>query len=315
MGVSGEAMHKGAYVLVTGGAGFIGSHSVDLLLQQGFHVRVLDNLSSGKRSNLPLPHPRLEFLLGDVSCFEDVNAAMKGVDACLHLAAQVSVDASIQDPVFSCQQNILGFSCVMHAATQHTITRLVYASSAAVYGQPASLPIDESAILSPISPYGLEKRVNEQYAALAHDLYSLSSLGLRYFNVYGPRQDPASSYAGVISIFMQRMREAKGVTIYGDGSQNRDFIFVGDVAKANVAALLSDSNGACNVATGSSITLLNLVDIIGSFAGHVDVNFADARDGDIRLSAASVEMMHEVLKISAKVEPVQGLRQLWDACD
>lgn len=308
-------MHKGGKVLVTGGAGFIGSHSVDLLLQQGFCVRVLDNLSSGKRSNLPLSHPDLDFVLGDVSCFDDVNAAMQGVDACLHLAAQVSVDASIQDPVFSCQQNILGFSAVMHAAVKHAVTRLVYASSAAVYGQPSCLPIDESATLAPISPYGLEKSVNEQYAALANGLYALSSLGLRYFNVYGPRQDPTSSYAGVISIFMQRMREKKSITIYGDGSQNRDFIFVGDVAKANVAALLSSSTGVCNVATGHSITLLELVDIIGSFAGHVDIQFAKARSGDIRLSAASVESMHAMLEIAAKTQPSQGLHQLWDVLE
>ncbi|MBL4760003.1 MAG: NAD-dependent epimerase/dehydratase family protein [Mariprofundaceae bacterium] len=299
-------------VLVTGGAGFIGSHSVDLLLQQGFEVRVLDNLSAGKRSNLPLSNPNLELCIGDVTCFEDVEAAMQGVDACLHLAAQVSVVLSIQDPVFSCQQNILGFTCVMHAAVKHGVQRLVYASSAAIYGQPASLPIDESALLAPISPYGLEKSVNEQYAALANGLHSLSSLGLRYFNVYGPRQDPASSYAGVISIFMQRIREKKSVTIYGDGSQNRDFIFVGDVARANVAALLSNSTGVCNVATGHSITLLELVDIIGSFTGHVDIQFAKARHGDICLSAASVEKMHEMLEISAETQPAQGLRQLWD---
>ena len=305
-------MNRFKHILVTGGAGFIGSHSVDLLLQHGFKVRVLDNLSSGKRSNLPLSNPNLELCIGDVTCFEDVEAAMQGMDACLHLAAQVSVVVSIQDPVLSCQQNILGFTSVMHAAAKSSIKRLVYASSAAAYGQPARLPIDESAVLAPISPYGLEKSVNEQYAAMAHDLYSLSSLGLRYFNVYGPRQDPASSYAGVISIFMERIQQDKAITIYGDGSQSRDFIYVGDVARANVAALLSNAQGACNVATGHSITLLDLVSIISSFAGPAKVNFAKARDGDIRLSAASVQKMHKWLDIEAEVSPEQGLRKLWE---
>ena len=299
-------------VLVTGGAGFIGSHSVDLLLQKGFFVRVLDNLSSGKRENLPVIHPNLELCIGDVSCSDDVNAAMQGMDACLHLAAQVSVAASIKDPVYSCQQNILGFSCVMHAASLHHVTRLVYASSAAVYGQPTDLPICEASKLAPISPYGLEKQVNEQYAALAHNLYSLSSLGLRYFNVYGPRQDPSSSYAGVISIFMSQMQKGEAVTIYGDGSQSRDFIFVGDVARANVAALESNFVGACNVATGNTITLLQLVEVIASFAGDVGINFSEVREGDIRLSAASVKVMHEVLQLSAQTSPEQGLRKLWD---
>jgi len=299
-------------ILVTGGAGFIGSHSVDLLLQEGFKVRVLDNLSSGKRLNLPLSHPNLELQIGDVACIDDVSMAMHGMDRCLHLAAQVSVAVSIENPALSCQQNILGFSCVMQAAVEHGIKRLVYASSAAVYGDPLCLPIDESAILAPISPYGLEKKVNEQYAELAQSLYGLSSFGLRYFNVYGPRQDPSSSYAGVISIFMERMQQGQSITVYGDGLQSRDFIYVGDVARANVAALLGSSAGVANVATGNSITLLNLIDIIASFSDKVDVHFAEQREGDIRLSSASVALMSKVFDFSATVLPEQGLQKLWN---
>ena len=301
-------------ILVTGGAGFIGSHSVELLLSQGFSVRVLDNLSSGKTSNLPLSDSNLELCIGDVTSVQDMYAAMEGVDACLHLAAQVSVDRSIQDPVFSCEQNILGFSSVMHAAVKQGVGRLVYASSAAVYGQPSSLPIAETAQPAPLSPYGLEKRVSEEYAGLANNLYGLSTMGLRYFNVYGPRQDPSSSYAGVISLFMDRMQKGEAITIYGDGLQSRDFIFVTDVARANVAALKGDHEGICNVATGYAMTLLELVDVIASYAGSVNTSFAAPKSGDIRFSQASVTRMQQLLGVSADIRPEQGLKQLWDAC-
>ncbi len=197
-------------VLVTGGAGFIGSHTVERLLGRGCRVRVLDNLSTGKRKNLPLEHPELELMVGDITNSDDVRVAMQGMQRCLHLAAQVSVDRSIQDPAFSCQQNILGFVNILSAASHQNIKRLVYASSAAVYGNPQSLPIEESAVLAPISPYGLEKQVDEQYARLFGQLHGLSHFGVRYFNVYGPRQDPSSHYAGVISIFVARMQRGRG---------------------------------------------------------------------------------------------------------
>ncbi|MDX8406984.1 MAG: NAD-dependent epimerase/dehydratase family protein [Mariprofundaceae bacterium] len=301
-------------VLVTGGAGFIGSHTVERLLKRGCSVRVLDNLSSGKRQNLPLDHAGLELMVGDTTNADDVRAAMSGMQRCLHLAAQVSVDRSIQEPAASCKQNILAFVNVLDAARHQGLGRVVYASSAAVYGNPQSLPIDETATLAPISPYGLEKQVNEQYARLFAQLYGLSCFGVRYFNVYGPRQDPASHYAGVISIFVARMQQGKPVTIFGDGSQSRDFIYVGDVARANEAALFSDADGVCNVATGSSITLLDLVRQLEVFAGSSDVHFAAARSGDIRESAASVERMTELLGKRAGTLPEQGLRLLWDAC-
>jgi len=301
-------------VLVTGGAGFIGSHTVERLLERGCKVRVLDNLSSGKRQNLPLEHPGLELMIGDTTNPVDVQAAMLGMQRCLHLAAQVSVDRSIQDPAGSCKQNILAFVNVLDAAVRQGIGRLVFASSAAVYGNPHSLPIDESAALAPISPYGLEKQVDEQYARLFGQLHGLSCFGVRYFNVYGPRQDPASHYAGVISIFVARMQQGKSVTIFGDGGQSRDFIYVGDVARANEAALFSDVEGVCNVATGSSITLLDLVRQLEAFADCSDVHFEPARSGDIRKSAASVERLSELLGMSADTLPEQGLRLLWDSC-
>ncbi len=183
------------HVLITGGAGFIGSHTVGALLEGGATVRVLDNLSAGKRQNLPA-HKKLELQVGDIRNIRDVATAMQGVTHVLHLAAQVSVQASVEDPPTSCTQNISGFVNVLNAARVHKVKRFAYASSAAVYGIPAHLPLSEESPVQPISPYGLEKSVNDQYATLFHSLYGFSSLGLRYFNVFGPRQDPKSPYAG-----------------------------------------------------------------------------------------------------------------------
>ncbi|MDX8389574.1 MAG: NAD-dependent epimerase/dehydratase family protein [Mariprofundaceae bacterium] len=302
-------------ILVTGGAGFIGSHSVDLLLANGFQVRVLDNLSSGTPENLPSDHPNLELVVGDVTHERDVDAAMHGIDRCLHLAAQVSVDRSIKDPLHSCQQNILGHLCVINAAVKNELKRFVYASSAAIYGNPETLPIQEASTpLAPISPYGLEKQVNEQYAALFQQLHGLSSLGLRYFNVYGPRQDPSSHYAGVISIFVSRMQQGKSVTIFGDGKQSRDFVFVHDVAKANMAALFAQgASGVCNVATGNSITLLQMIEVLASFSGDSHIKFSPARSGDIYQSAADVGLMQTLLNMRADTLPETGLKELWNA--
>ena len=188
-------------VLITGGAGFIGSHTAEALLETGASVRILDNLSTGKRENLPADK-RLELQVGDIQNQNDVTEAMAGITHVLHLAAQVSVQASVEDPATSCSQNIQGFVNVLSAAKAQQVKRFVYASSAAVYGIPQHVPVAEKDALQPISPYGLEKSVNEQYAQLFHSLFGFESLGLRYFNVYGPRQDPTSPYAGVISKFL-----------------------------------------------------------------------------------------------------------------
>ena len=190
-------------VFVTGGAGFIGSHTVEALLEAGAWVRVFDNLSTGKRGNLP-DHPRLEFQTGDIRNPQEVNAAVQGSTHVLHLAAQVSVQASVEDPPTSCTQNIYGFVNVLHAACQNKVQRFVYASSAAVYGVPEQVPLTETSPLAPISPYGLEKHVNEQYARLFESLYGFRSMGLRYFNVFGRKQDPYGAYAAVIPLFVKK---------------------------------------------------------------------------------------------------------------
>jgi UDP-glucose 4-epimerase len=297
-------------VLVTGGAGFIGSHSVEALLADGAHVSVLDNFTSGKRKNLP-EHPQLSVIDGDIRDTSAVDKALVGISHVLHLAAQVSVPASVTDPLGSSQHNISGFLKVLDGARRAKVSRFVYASSAAVYGAPEHLPLDETSPVEPLSPYGLEKSINDQYAALYHKLYSLSSLGLRYFNVYGPRQDPSSAYAGVISRFASAITKGDPLRVYGDGGQTRDFIFVKDVARLNVNALKSTATGVCNIATGHSVTLLELIDALAKCAARTPViEHAPPAIGDIRHSSASPRKMLEQLDPPAMTPLADGLKQL-----
>ncbi|MBC8211514.1 MAG: SDR family NAD(P)-dependent oxidoreductase [Gammaproteobacteria bacterium] len=298
-------------VLITGGAGFIGSHTADLLMQNGIPVRVLDNLSSGFRHNLPQNHELLEFVEGDIRDKDMVNQCMQGVTHCLHLAAQVSVVASLEDPEFSAQQNIVGFVNVIEAVKNHAVKRLVYASSAAIYGNPVVIPLPEDVDKTQLSPYGLEKQVNEQYAELYRYLYQVSSLGQRFFNVFGPRQDPKSPYAGVIALFVDRISEGKPLTIFGNGEQTRDFIYVGDVARANVAALEKKAAGACNIATGTKTSLLDLVQVLSDITGKQSaLSFAEPREGDIVHSLAVTTKMNQELGLSAHTSLKQGLEKL-----
>ena len=301
-------------VLITGGAGFIGSHTTDALLAQGVSVRVLDNLSNGKHANLnasALTNGRLSFIHGDVRDAAVVDAAVMGVDAVLHLAAQVSVPLSVADPVASSAHNIAGFLNVLDAVRRLKIPRLVYASSAAVYGVPETLPLLETSTVKPLSPYGLEKFINDQYAALYLGLYGVSSVGMRYFNVYGPRQDPKSPYAGVISKFANGLEGAKPLRVFGDGLQTRDFIYVGDVAHANALALQADVAGVLNVGTGSSVTLLALIDAMKeAFDKPAVVCHEPPAIGDIARSATSPARLQRTLGWQSNTSFVQGLRAL-----
>jgi UDP-glucose 4-epimerase len=297
------------HVLVTGGAGFIGSHSVEALLDKGARVTVLDNLSTGKRANVP-ENEQVESIEGDIRDAATVRRAMQGVTHVLHLAAQVSVRASLEDPAHSASHNIAGFLNVADAARNAGV-RLVYASSAAVYGAPETLPLDEGAPCRPTSPYGLEKWIDDQYAGLYRDLYGTSTLGMRYFNVYGPRQDPASPYAGVISRFAACIGSDAPLTVFGDGRQTRDFVYVGDVARANVAALESSYQGVLNVGTGTSVNLLQLIEALGRCAARTpQVRFNPPVAGDIRDSAMRPERMREVLGFVPATALVDGLAQL-----
>jgi UDP-glucose 4-epimerase len=297
-------------VLVTGGAGFIGSHSVEALLAAGAEVTVLDNLSSGKLGNIP-KSPRLHFIQGDIRDAQAVESAMQGVTHVLHLAAQVSVTASIAEPITSFTHNIQGFLNVLDAVRRHHVKRMVYASSAAVYGTPLQLPLDESVATAPLSPYGLEKSINDQYATLYHTLYGVAAVGMRYFNVYGPRQDPSSAYAGVISRFAAAIANDQVLSVYGDGGQTRDFIFVKDIARANVSALQSDAVGVCNIATGTSVTLLELIATLGRCAGkQPTVVHAPPATGDIRHSAAKPSQMRSWFGDQEMTTLASGLQQL-----
>ncbi len=298
-------------VLITGGAGFIGSHTADLLLSQGIAVRVLDNLSSGHRANLPASHSLLEFVEGDITDADTVNQSMTGVSHCLNLAAQVSVVASLEDPEFSAMQNIIGFVNILNAAQKNNITKLVYASSAAIYGEPSEIPLGEEATKVQLSPYGLEKQVNEEYADMYQRLYGLKSLGQRYFNVFGPRQDPKSPYAGVIALFVDRITRGESITVFGDGLQTRDFIYIGDVASANLAALKGETCGACNIATGEQTTLLDLIEILSSITGNTcTVSHVAPREGDIQHSLAKSQKMEKELGLTANTTIRQGLEKL-----
>lgn len=298
-------------VLITGGAGFIGSHTADQLLANGVPVRVLDNLSSGFRSNLPSSHDLLEFIEGDITDSKAVAKAMQDVSHCVHLAAQVSVVASLEDPVHSAMQNIIGFVNVLTAAKNESVERLVYASSAAIYGEPSEIPLAEAAQKTQLSPYGLEKFVNEEYADLYKRLYQFSSLGMRFFNVYGPRQDPASPYAGVIALFVDRISKGMPLKIFGDGMQTRDFVFIEDVARTIIAALGLSPAGACNVGTGVQTTLLDLVKVLEEITGNeTELEFNPPREGDIKHSLARVEKMNQQLDTVAATSIKSGLERL-----
>jgi UDP-glucose 4-epimerase len=301
-------------VLITGGAGFIGSHSAQALLDAGVQLRVLDNLSNGKLANLPaqaLQDGRIRFIEADIRDAAAVDAAVAGCDAVLHLAAQVSVQNSVAEPVASGSVNVAGFLNVLDAVRRHRVGRLVYASSAAVYGVPAALPLDETAAPEPLSPYGLEKFINDQYASLYRSLYGVSSVGMRYFNVYGPRQDPRSPYAGVISKFADALQSGAALRIFGDGLQTRDFVYVGDVAQANRRALQAPVQGVLNIGTGRSVTLLELTTALFEALGRsAPIRHEPAATGDIAHSAMSPQAIRQALDFVPATGLVEGLRAL-----
>ncbi len=303
-------------ILITGGAGFIGSHTVDLLLANQSHVIVLDNLASGNLAHLDLGHPHLTFVQDDIFNFPLLLNLLKDCDAVLHLAALPSVPKSIDDPLASLRINTEGFVTVLQAIRQsNKPIRFVYASSAAVYGDSTKLPCqDEEGLLeAALSPYALDKANNERYARLYSDLFGIKSLGLRYFNVYGMRQDPHSPYAGVISKFMEQYQQNKAITILGDGKQSRDFIHVSDVARANELALQSSYSGILNIATGIPETLINLVNYIEMTGKKkADLHFAPRRSGDITESYAAIEKAAKCLQFNSQMSLKQGIHSLFE---
>ncbi len=303
--------------LVTGGAGFIGSHLVEALLLQGHQVKVFDNFSAGKASNLaPLKSASLEIIIGDIADEKLLQLAAAGVDGIFHLAAVVSVQLSIERPTECSRTNALGTMNVFEAARKAKIPRVVYASSAAIYGDNTNLPLSEVETPAPLSPYGMDKWYGENIARLYSHLHGVTSAGLRFFNVYGPRQDPKSPYSGVISIFLEAARQGKELTIFGDGEQSRDFIYVKDVVAAMLLAMNSADKNAdiFNVASGTELTLNQLVETIGlSLPKAIQKKHQLPRAGDIIKSVADVSHIRTVLGYRARHGLTDGIKLTFDS--
>jgi UDP-glucose 4-epimerase len=306
--------------LVTGGAGFIGSHIVESLLEQGHHVRVLDNFSTGKRENIAeltrrFDGNRLEVLEGDVRDASRVVEAVHGVNIIFHEAAFVSVPQSMDEPQNCFDINISGTSLLFEAARKAGVSRAVVASSAAVYGDSDALPLVEATPLQPKSPYAVSKRVKEMYAELFTGSFGFEVVALRYFNVYGPRQRPDSMYAAAVPIFARRLLDNKPVIIYGDGGQTRDLINVRDVVRANLVA--SEHPNAAgkvfNVCTGVETRLLDLLDVMYELLPNAPTHeFAAARAGDIYRSVGSPQKAADVMGFRAQVSLADGLQEVID---
>jgi UDP-glucose 4-epimerase len=297
-----------ALFLVTGGAGFIGSHLADRLLALGHRVRVIDNLISGKRHNLPR---EAEFVEADIRDPAGLERAFRGVDGCFHLAAIASVQRSVEAPRETGDVNLMGTVAVFDAACRAGVP-VVYASSAAIYGANDDLPLAEDALPQPLSPYAADKLSNELYARALGAARTWPSFGLRFFNVYGPRQDPHSPYSGVVSIFLQRAVAGRDLIVYGDGAQSRDFIHVQDVTRFLVAAMekADPSAPVANVCTGRSTSVTELATLLVERYGGRIVH-EPARPGDVRRSLGSPERAAERLGVRAEIPFRDGLATLF----
>jgi nucleoside-diphosphate-sugar epimerase len=299
--------------LVTGGTGFIGSHIVETLLAQGHHVRVLDNLSTGHLENLEPVWDRLEFIEADIRHAAALEKAAAGVDFVFHLAAVVSVPQSMAQPVETELVNAVGTLNVLRAARAAGARRLVMSSTCAIYGDEPTLPKTEAMPPQPKSPYAISKLAGEWYCRLFNDSLGLQTVVLRYFNVFGPRQDPSSAYSGVISIFADRVSRGLSPTIFGDGQQTRDFVFVDDVARANVLAATTPAAAGqvLNIGAGRQVTINQLFRQLSHiFDYQADPIYAPMRAGDILHSYSDPTQARLVLGWSAQVGLEDGLRRL-----
>lgn len=302
--------------LVTGGAGFIGSNIVEYLLKYGAgKVRVLDNLSTGSKENLLLfqDHPSLEFMEGDISKMDTCTKACKDIDYILHQAALGSVPRSVNDPQATNTANVTGFLNMLVACKENKVKRLVYASSSSVYGDSPYLPKTEPVIGSPLSPYAVSKRVDELYADVFAKTYAMEVIGLRYFNIFGPRQSPHGPYAAVIPLFMFAVMNKQSPFINGDGQQSRDFTFVENAVEANIKALFCPiekcNGGVFNVAVGERTTINQLFEAIKETAGsNLEATYRDERPGDVKHSLADISKAEEIMGYQPGINIREGIK-------
>lgn len=301
--------------LVTGGAGFIGSNTVDELVRRGHSVVVLDDLSAGKEENLAESRNKITFIKGSVTDLEIVRRAMHEAEYVLHLAARTSVPRSVKDPLETNRINTDGTLNVLWAARDAKVKRVVFAASSSAYGETPTLPKVETMQPAPISPYGVSKYVGELYTQVFGRCYGMENVSLRYFNVFGPRQDPGSPYSGVLSKFITACLEGTQPLIFGDGEQSRDFNFVENVVQANLLACEAPgaSGRVFNVGTGGRFTLNQTLKLLGQIAGKtVEAKYDSPREGDIRDSQADITQSREVLRYDPQVGFEEGLRRTYE---
>ena len=301
--------------VVTGGAGFIGSNTVDELVRRGHSVVVLDDLSSGKEENLAESRNKISFIKGSITDLEAVRKAMPEADYVLHLAARTSVPRSIKDPLETNRTNVDGTLNVLVAARDAKVKRVVFAASSSAYGETPTLPKVETMEPEPISPYGVTKYVGELYAQTFGRVYGLENVSLRYFNIFGPRQDPASPYSGVLAKFCTAFLEETQPVIFGDGEQTRDFTYVDNAVSANLLACEAPnvSGKVFNIGVGGRFSLNQTVELLRSISGtQLEVKYDPPRDGDIRDSQADITQARELLGYDPQVEFEQGLRRTFE---
>jgi UDP-N-acetylglucosamine/UDP-N-acetyl-alpha-D-glucosaminouronate 4-epimerase len=301
--------------VVTGGAGFIGSNTVDELVRRGESVVVLDDLSAAKEDNLADVRNKISFIKGSINDLEAVRRAMHEADYVLHLAARTSVPRSVKDPLETNKVNIEGTLNVLVAARDAKVKRVVLAASSSAYGETPTLPKVETMQPEPISPYGVTKYVCELYAQMFGKVYGLQNVCLRYFNVFGPRQDPSSPYSGVLAKFCTAFLEKAEPVVFGDGEQTRDFTYIDNVVQANLLACeaAAASGKVINIGTGARISLNETLQLLREISGNdLQAKYDSLRDGDIRDSQADVTLSRELLKYEPTVDFAEGLRRTFE---
>ena len=297
--------------LITGGAGFIGSNLADNL-KTDHEVTIIDNFVTGRRENIKdlKDHQNITFIEGTITDADLMHDITKGIDGIFHQAAIPSVPRSVRDPIATNEANITGTLQLLYAAKENKVRKVVTASSSSVYGDTPTLPKEEGMPPNPLSPYAVTKLTDEYYGKVFSDLYGIQTVFLRYFNVFGPRQDPASEYAAVIPKFITRLLNNESPTIYGDGGQTRDFTYIADVVQANIKAMESDATGVYNIACGTRITLNELAELLMTITGiHRPLMYEALREGDIRDSLADIQRARDAFGYSPKYTLEEGLKE------